>query len=305
MKKLCVLTLSLFLLCACQTNTTILPTPPKTSNEITILVPDSSLIPQTLGQITQIRDNYVDALKIKLASSDPPTLFYLNDPSLIGDFTSFLEDLSHEEWVDNLYPNTISYLSIDGRVVAMPSSFEGYGFVYNGKIFNLAGIDSKNINSPSRFADAVSILEKRIQNGDFLKEYPHLKTAFSKDLIDLAENRAAITFSSNIKCESLYNTNPETASSLRLLPIYTNTVDSKIALAINGVWCINKNAPENEKRTAKKALESIYPIQSKSFALQKDVIDYFNSAKTLLLKSEKEMSILYEEILDVFSKINQ
>lgn len=256
MKKLLIIICIVLMFSSCETQT---PTPPKLSDEVTVLKimltsAQKDIIEQTkvLRDVTEINENYFDALKIKLESENPPTLFYLEKVSQLPQVLPFLEELSSESWVDKLHSEYLSNLTFNGRVYAMPQTVHGVGIIYNSDILKAANVNPQNLNSQSRLKDAAEILDLRIQNGDFSKTHPQLKTVYSDSPEKLKENRAVMTF-----CSTKLFSQP--TATFRLIPVSLDGVfQEKIFLEFDGVWCINKNAPPKEKAAARVVLYQIY-----------------------------------------------
>ena len=295
MKKLC-LVIGLFLVLTSCDQSYVMPSQP--SEEVTLLrvvlpgsideLTDITNELEILCDVTQISDDYFDALKIKLQSDDPPTLFYLDDISKINEISYFLEDLSYENWAKELYPNTQSYLAVDGHILAMPDKISGVGVIYNSEIFKKANINPQNLNSQTRFAQAIAVLNARVENGDFSLTYPNLKSVYTNNAEKLIQNRAVMTFSLSDEYEDTEN--------LRLLPIYLDGIlEEKILLKIDGVWCVNKNASQNEKTQAKLVLSQLYNVNFNT----ENMSPILNDVKTFALKAQTEIfdSELYENIL--------
>lgn len=231
-------------------------------------------------------DDYFDYLKIALTSDNAPTLFVLENAQQVKLLKDNIEELSGETWVNNACPNTLTDCAIDGKIYSMPSNIKGIGFVYNSDILTKAGINPENLNSLKRLYNAAQILSQRIENGEFKKEFPNLKDVFSideqtlsmfddtyfeelEDFIEdfsinggadaLANEKTAVMLTDTDVYFKVKELNRETAEKLNLLPV---TVDDKIEfkaiLQTTHYWAINKNASEEQKKTAKEFLLWLY-----------------------------------------------
>lgn len=85
-------------------------------------------------------DDYSD-LKAELASGKGPDIFTNTGYENAETWRPYLEDLSEERWVKEAYPGTLDAIKMDGNVYGMPMNLEGYGFLYNKKLFERAGVD--------------------------------------------------------------------------------------------------------------------------------------------------------------------
>ncbi|MDA3810269.1 MAG: extracellular solute-binding protein [Spirochaetaceae bacterium] len=98
--------------------------------------PDVSLVVETVGGAS----DWVTALKTKFASGSGPDIFVVDGPALADTFSEYLTDLSNEPWVGHAVESAKSPMTFDGKLMGMPFNLEGYGFIYNKKIFREAGI---------------------------------------------------------------------------------------------------------------------------------------------------------------------
>ena len=80
------------------------------------------------------------ALKAKFASGSAPDLFTSEGCQNAQTWKDRLEDLSDQPWVEDALENTLTPMTIDGKVYGQPINLEGYGFTYNKDLFKKAGI---------------------------------------------------------------------------------------------------------------------------------------------------------------------
>ncbi len=283
MKKVLIFLLALTLVSCTQT-----PQPassvPDTTKTLEILTfsktPELETTAKAFLPTAQIKTqtaDYFDYLKISLEGENPPTLFALENQTQIQELKDKIEELSGEPWVNNACPNTLTDASVEGRVYAMPANIKGIGFVYNSEILKKSGINPENLNSLKRLYDAVKILSERIKKGDFKDDFPRLKNVFAcedddlipeplKEIIDEFDTDGGIEALSNENAiimladtDIYYNVNPQTADKLRLLPITIDgEIEFKALLKTTHYWAINKNATDDEKKTAKEFLSWLY-----------------------------------------------
>lgn len=85
-------------------------------------------------------DNYNTSLKTKFTGGEAPDIFTLTGYEDAKMWSSNLEDLSGEPWVENMVDQAKEGIVIDGKVCGFPTSVEGWGYMYNKKLFEQAGI---------------------------------------------------------------------------------------------------------------------------------------------------------------------
>ena len=68
--------------------------------------------------------------------------------------------------MEHLYESVVPDVTVDGKIVAAPSSIVNYGLVYNKKIFEAAGIDASTLTTYEAIDAAFADLEKQIENGE-------------------------------------------------------------------------------------------------------------------------------------------
>lgn len=83
--------------------------------------------------------DYASSLKAKMLGNDPVEIFTLGGPDDIASYKEYLEPLTGEEWVSHVTAGGCDNVTVDGQVYGMPIAVEGYGLIYNKKIFEAAG----------------------------------------------------------------------------------------------------------------------------------------------------------------------
>lgn len=106
-------------------------------------------------------NDYGAALRSKFQSGQEPTIFNIGGPQDVEDWTSKLEDLSDQPWVNEAFDGTLGSVTNDEGVFGMPFNQEGYGFIYNKEIFEKAGIDPATITSYEALENAVKTLDSK------------------------------------------------------------------------------------------------------------------------------------------------
>ena len=105
--------------------------------------------------------DYASSLKAKMLGNDPVEIFTLGGPDDIASYQEYLEPLTDQEWVSHVTAGGVDNVTVDGEVYGLPLAIEGYGLIYNKKIFEAAGI--------------VADLQKQIDEGKLAEEFPVLE----------------------------------------------------------------------------------------------------------------------------------
>ncbi|WP_020613015.1 ABC transporter substrate-binding protein [Sediminispirochaeta bajacaliforniensis] len=122
----------------------------------------SELHPDVEFVIESLSDNYTTSLRTKFAGGEAPDIFMILGGSELDLWQSRLEDLSDQPWVSDMVPLAKEGISTaDGMVYGFPVSVEGYGYVYNKRLFAEAGITSV----PKTFTELQRAVEKLKQAG--------------------------------------------------------------------------------------------------------------------------------------------
>ncbi len=83
-------------------------------------------------------DDYLQQLKIKLGNNQGPTLFSLAPGSESEELKAYLTDLSDLTFVGDIAANMAN--EIDGKVVGIPYTMEGFGLVYNKSLIDASKV---------------------------------------------------------------------------------------------------------------------------------------------------------------------
>lgn len=84
--------------------------------------------------------NYLAELKSRFAANRGPDIFPNGGYEDAIAWKRYLEDLSDQPWVKNVYDAALEPMTMDGKIYGMPINLEGYGFIYNKDLFAKAGI---------------------------------------------------------------------------------------------------------------------------------------------------------------------
>jgi raffinose/stachyose/melibiose transport system substrate-binding protein len=91
-------------------------------------------------------DDYLQQLKIKLGNNQGPTVFSLAPGAESNELKAYLADLSSLSFIKDIAENMAN--EIDGKVVGIPYTMEGFGMVYN-----------KSLTDPSKVKDYNSFVQ--------------------------------------------------------------------------------------------------------------------------------------------------
>ncbi|WP_273851842.1 ABC transporter substrate-binding protein [Guptibacillus spartinae] len=116
--------------------------------------------------------DYAGSLKTKFASGDEPEIFSIAGPTEAANFEQYLSDLSDTKAADLALEGSLDPVTKDGEVHGLPFNQEGYGFIYNKKVFKEAGIHSEDILT---YED----LEKAVKEIDSQKDQLGLEAVFA------------------------------------------------------------------------------------------------------------------------------
>jgi len=89
-------------------------------------------------EVTQ--DDYPSMLKIRINAGNTPDIFNTLLGPEIKSFAEYSADLSGQPWVKNVQPAVLPDLKLDGKVLGIPVVQNGFGVVYNKRLFAEAGL---------------------------------------------------------------------------------------------------------------------------------------------------------------------
>ena len=119
--------------------------------------------------------DYASSLKAKMLGNDPVEIFTLGGPDDIASYQEYLEPLTDQEWVSHVTAGGVDNVTVDGEVYGLPLAIEGYGLIYNKKIFVAAGIDASTLTTYDAIDKAFADLQKQIDEGKLAEEFPVLE----------------------------------------------------------------------------------------------------------------------------------
>ncbi|NMO94362.1 ABC transporter substrate-binding protein [Paenibacillus lemnae] len=89
----------------------------------------------------QVLKDYDTTLITRFAAGEAPDIFSIKSFTDMQDWSPRLADLSGEPWMSKVAPAAVQGMTVDGKKLGFPISFEGYGFIYNKDLFAKAGIE--------------------------------------------------------------------------------------------------------------------------------------------------------------------
>ncbi|PMD72259.1 ABC transporter substrate-binding protein [Companilactobacillus nuruki] len=105
---------------------------------------------------------YDPVLKTRISSGNAPTIFSLAGPADVKQFKAHEADLSDTKAAKAAKPGTLDAVKNDqGKAVGLPFNVEGYGLVYNKKVFEKAGIDPNSLTSMDKLEAAIKQLDSQ------------------------------------------------------------------------------------------------------------------------------------------------
>lgn len=105
--------------------------------------------------------DYFTSLRSRFSSGDEPDVFSLSGPEEADDYENYLTDLTDTEAASQAIEGTLDGMTEDGKVYGLPFNQEGYGFIYNKRIFDEAGIDPNEITTYDDLEEAVQTLDSK------------------------------------------------------------------------------------------------------------------------------------------------
>lgn len=105
--------------------------------------------------------NGAAALQAKFISGDEPDMMMLGNLPDINHYSEYLYDMTDSSVKDIMIPKLLEGAMVDGRLLGIPMSIEGFGFMYNKSIFSKAGIDPEGIETYQDFVAAVESLDQQ------------------------------------------------------------------------------------------------------------------------------------------------
>ncbi|TWT01604.1 ABC transporter substrate-binding protein [Planomicrobium sp. CPCC 101079] len=106
-------------------------------------------------------EDYGAALRSRFASGNEPAIFNIGGPQDVEDWKDKLADLSDTTAAGAALDGTLEGVTVEEQVLGLPYNQEGYGFVYNTRLFEEAGIDPASITDFASLEQAVKTLDSK------------------------------------------------------------------------------------------------------------------------------------------------
>ncbi|WP_025690180.1 ABC transporter substrate-binding protein [Paenibacillus zanthoxyli] len=275
----------------------------KTAEAYTALHPDIQF------SIESVSDNFSTGLKTKLASGELPDVFTVLGNQDLKLWQSQLEDLTDQPWTKDMIPLAKEGITgDDGKVYGLPVSVEGYGYVYNKKLFQQAGISKVPVTLTELKQDVESLKSAGIQplvgaymdwyqSGNFLVNMGIARQkdplAFIKGLYDGTATFVGNEIFKEVADFIQYDfANGKNGLSTNFNNQTTQLVNGEIAMTLGGNWLqptidngnasleaglmplpVNDNPEENDKLYA--GVSGYWAI-NKDSDVKEEVKDFFN-----------------------------
>lgn len=119
--------------------------------------PDVKINVKTVGG----GNDYGASLKAAFSSGDEPAIFNIGGPSDVEEHRAHLADLSSTESAGIALQGTLDTVTDGEEVLGLPFNQEGYGFVYNTRIFEEAGVNPEEIKTFEDLEKAVTTIDSQ------------------------------------------------------------------------------------------------------------------------------------------------
>ncbi|MCJ1909898.1 ABC transporter substrate-binding protein [Planococcus ruber] len=106
-------------------------------------------------------EDYGAALRSRFASGNEPAIFNIGGPQDVADWKDNLANLTDTDAAGAALNGTLDGVTVDSEVLGLPYNQEGYGFIYNTRLFEEAGIDPATITDFASLEEAVKTLDSK------------------------------------------------------------------------------------------------------------------------------------------------
>ncbi len=117
--------------------------------------------------------DYKATLKSKFNSDI--TIFNIGGPQEVQDWLPKLEPLNDQPWVSQAVDGILEEVTVDGIVYGLPYNIEGYGMIYNKKIFEACGINGEDLDTFEKIEEAFATIQNKIDAGELKDQFPLLE----------------------------------------------------------------------------------------------------------------------------------
>ena len=105
--------------------------------------------------------DYLGTLKTKFSSGDEPDIFSIAGPTETEQFKDNLADLSDMKATELALEGSLAGVTEGDKVYGIPFNQEGYGLIYNKRVFEEAGINADDITTRDDLEAAVETLDSQ------------------------------------------------------------------------------------------------------------------------------------------------
>jgi len=119
--------------------------------------PDVKINVKTVGG----GNDYGASLKTAFSSGEEPDIFNVGGPSAVEEYKDYLADVSDTDAAKTALEGTLETVRDGDKVLGLPFNQEGYGLIYNKRIFKEAGINPDEIITYDDLENAVESLDSQ------------------------------------------------------------------------------------------------------------------------------------------------
>ncbi|WP_422397572.1 ABC transporter substrate-binding protein [Sporosarcina psychrophila] len=119
--------------------------------------PDVKINVKTVGG----GNDYGASLKTAFSSGEEPDIFNVGGPSAVEEYKDYLADVSDTDAAKIALEGTLDTVRNGDEVLGLPFNQEGYGLIYNKRIFKEAGINPDEIITFDDLENAVESLDSQ------------------------------------------------------------------------------------------------------------------------------------------------
>ena len=98
-------------------------------------------------------------LKTRFAANKAPDIFIIEGVSDYNLWKEYIAKLDSEDWTEHLLPIAKEAATMDGSIIGVPVTIEGYGYIYNKELFKKANITTLP-TTLSEMKETVATLKK-------------------------------------------------------------------------------------------------------------------------------------------------
>ncbi|SEA36678.1 raffinose/stachyose/melibiose transport system substrate-binding protein [Thalassobacillus cyri] len=106
-------------------------------------------------------NDYGSSLKTSFSSGEEPDIFNIGGPSDVETYEKYLADMSDTEAAKAALEGTLTSVNKNDETLGLPFNQEGYGILYNKKIFEEAGINPDDIKTHEDLVKATEKLDSK------------------------------------------------------------------------------------------------------------------------------------------------